>query len=363
MTAETGERVQLYVYDLSQGLAKQLSPILLNKQIDGIWHTSVVVGGCEYYYGGGINQATPGQTPFGPPLYMEELGETHIPKEIRDEYLEEMTSKYTAASYNLFTNNCNNFSDEFATFLTGRGIPAHITGLPQEVLATPLGQMIAPMLSGLEQRLANVHQEQAFQPAVTLQDAVGAASSISAVASAAASTGASANPAGVSKPTVTGEAEASTSSAAPSAGKSGQPAEGSDPQSSATKQTQSAASPRLVQAATAGGPADRTATRQDGAGSATHETAADIAAGVENVAEAIAASSKADSESGAATAQQQQSSAAAQVAADPVKAAFEAAVRAEFSRIMQAGAAASANEAALQAVRIVAEKAGQAVQG
>ena len=29
---------------------------------------------------------------------------------------------------------CNNFSDEFATFLTGSGIPPHITNLPAEVL-------------------------------------------------------------------------------------------------------------------------------------------------------------------------------------------------------------------------------------
>lgn len=38
---------------------------------------------------------------------------------------------------------------------------AHITGLPQEVLATPLGQMLAPMLSPLEQQLGNIHQQPA----------------------------------------------------------------------------------------------------------------------------------------------------------------------------------------------------------
>ena len=29
---DDGEKVQLYVYDLSNGLARQLSPMLLNKQ-------------------------------------------------------------------------------------------------------------------------------------------------------------------------------------------------------------------------------------------------------------------------------------------------------------------------------------------
>ena len=33
MTEENGEKVQLYVYDLSQGLAKQLSRSLLGKQV------------------------------------------------------------------------------------------------------------------------------------------------------------------------------------------------------------------------------------------------------------------------------------------------------------------------------------------
>lgn len=30
---DDGEKVQLYVYDLSNGLARQLSPMLLNKQV------------------------------------------------------------------------------------------------------------------------------------------------------------------------------------------------------------------------------------------------------------------------------------------------------------------------------------------
>lgn len=53
----------------------------------------------------------------------------------------------------LLPSQCNNFSDEFATFLTGAGIPPHITSLPAEVLSTPFGQAIAPMLGGIEARL------------------------------------------------------------------------------------------------------------------------------------------------------------------------------------------------------------------
>lgn len=60
--------VQVYVYDLSQGMARQLSPALLGKQIDGIWHTGVVVYGTEFYFGGGICLCPTGHSPYGAPV-------------------------------------------------------------------------------------------------------------------------------------------------------------------------------------------------------------------------------------------------------------------------------------------------------
>lgn len=47
-------KVVLRVYDLSQGMAKVLSPSIIGKQIDGVWHTGIVVYGKEYFYSGGI---------------------------------------------------------------------------------------------------------------------------------------------------------------------------------------------------------------------------------------------------------------------------------------------------------------------
>ena len=49
-------------------------------------------------------------------------------------------------SYDLFSHNCNNFSHDFAMFLVGKGIPSHITSLPQTVLNTPFGQILKPQL-------------------------------------------------------------------------------------------------------------------------------------------------------------------------------------------------------------------------
>ena len=58
-------KVQLYVYELSGGMAAAMSMSMIGKQIDGIWHTGIVVYGKEYFYGGGISWAMPGTTPFG----------------------------------------------------------------------------------------------------------------------------------------------------------------------------------------------------------------------------------------------------------------------------------------------------------
>ncbi|KAL4427632.1 hypothetical protein ABPG75_001721 [Micractinium tetrahymenae] len=159
-----GDLVQLWIYDLSGGLARMYSQMLLGRQIEAIYHTSIVVGGLEHYFGGGISVVPAGSTPFGRPMQKVDLGRTELPEDIRAELLAELSERYTPQAYSLFSNNCNNFSSEFAQLLVGRDIPSHITALPSTVLNTPFGQMIAPMLSGLEQQMRSM-RGQAFTPA------------------------------------------------------------------------------------------------------------------------------------------------------------------------------------------------------
>lgn len=52
-------KVDIYIYDLSNGMAKSMSPFLLGKTIDAIYHTGLVVYGTEYYFGGGICRGFP----------------------------------------------------------------------------------------------------------------------------------------------------------------------------------------------------------------------------------------------------------------------------------------------------------------
>ena len=42
-----------------------MSQAIVGKQIDGIWHTGIVVYNKEFYFGGGIMYDRPAMTPFG----------------------------------------------------------------------------------------------------------------------------------------------------------------------------------------------------------------------------------------------------------------------------------------------------------
>ena len=62
------DKVTLLVYDITMGIAKGMSMMLVGQQIDAVYHTSVIVYGREYFYGGGICNTLPKQTPYGKPI-------------------------------------------------------------------------------------------------------------------------------------------------------------------------------------------------------------------------------------------------------------------------------------------------------
>ncbi|XP_022758637.1 desumoylating isopeptidase 1-like isoform X2 [Durio zibethinus] len=169
--AEEAHKVTLNVYDLSQGLARQLSMTFLGKVIEGIWHTGVVVYGNEYYFGGGILHAPVGTTPYGTPIRVIDLGVTHVPKDVFEMYLQEISPRYTAETYSLLTHNCNNFSNEVTQFLVGSNIPDYILQLPNEVMSSPMGALLMPMIQNLETTLkaGAVPQVPQFRSSVSAQ--------------------------------------------------------------------------------------------------------------------------------------------------------------------------------------------------
>lgn len=142
-------KVTLLVYDLSNGMAKQLSPMLLGKRIDGVWHTSILVYDTEYFYGGGICSSKPRKTRFGYPVKELVLGSTEIPKDILFEYLNELKGKFKPENYNLIKHNCNHFSNTLAEFLTGKSIPSDILNQHEALINSKMGSQIMPLLESM----------------------------------------------------------------------------------------------------------------------------------------------------------------------------------------------------------------------
>ncbi|GAB1206419.1 hypothetical protein APSETT445_005106 [Aspergillus pseudonomiae] len=145
------------------GLARQWSLPLTGTHIDAIYHTAIVLNGVEYYFGHGIQTASPGSTHHGQPMEKVHLGQTELPPDVISEYIDSLGDIYTpeaspsahlkcqpqlttTQSYDLFLHNCNNFTQDLAMFLLGQSIPDHIRNLPQTFLSTPLGQMLKPQI-------------------------------------------------------------------------------------------------------------------------------------------------------------------------------------------------------------------------
>lgn len=134
--------VTLRVYDLSRGLAAQLSPSLLGSQIDGVWHSGVLVHGDEFFFGGGLQVMAPAlvEARYGMrPAREIPLGDTQVSRAELERFLRAASPRFTAQTYDLLRHNCNHFADELARFLLGHGIPQFILDLPDRVLRSPFG--------------------------------------------------------------------------------------------------------------------------------------------------------------------------------------------------------------------------------
>lgn len=142
-------KVQLFVYDLSNGLASQFGSALTGRHIEGIWHTAIVVHGQEIYFGQGIAFSAPGRTHHGQPKKIIDLGTTTITKADVLAHVQSMRSQWTANSYHLLENNCNHFSNTLVKYLNGGTIPREILYQSQELMATEFGRGMRPMIDNM----------------------------------------------------------------------------------------------------------------------------------------------------------------------------------------------------------------------
>ncbi len=151
LLSNPGYKVIVYQYDLTQGMAKAMSRGLIGKQVDGVWHTGVCVFGKEYYYGGGICVGKPKKTPYGYPVKELDFGYTTKTEADLKAYIKSINNQFTMNTYNILNHNCNHFTDAALYFLVGKHLPDSILKQHEELLNTPMGQMVRPLLEGMSQ--------------------------------------------------------------------------------------------------------------------------------------------------------------------------------------------------------------------
>lgn len=141
--------VQLYQYDLSNGGAKWLSPLVVGQQLEGIWHTSIVVHDREYWYGGPVLESSPGGTPFGAPSKIFDLPEQTMrtKTDFVNHIARVLAHDFTVNSYDALTHNCNHFSDACCLFLLNSHIPQDVLTQPELVMGTWSMQLLRPVLN------------------------------------------------------------------------------------------------------------------------------------------------------------------------------------------------------------------------
>ena len=138
--------VELAIYDLTMGMAKQmaapLAGLLDGKTVEMVPHTGVRVFGREIVYAGGVLSQPIATVEAGmgrKPNTVERLGTTTKTEAEVQAFLRSISHEWTASNYDLWEHNCNNFSERVAQFLTGSSIPRWILDFPREMRSTPLG--------------------------------------------------------------------------------------------------------------------------------------------------------------------------------------------------------------------------------
>jgi len=148
--------VEVYLYDLGQGLAKLGGNPAFGQSLEGVWHSGLVAYGREYFFTQeGIACVVPGSTGLGEPDRIENLGDTQLPYSVFLDYLLTIgENKFKAGSWDLVNLNSNSFSDELSQFICGQGLPKYILELPPDMRTTPeictqMGRISAPQFSGI----------------------------------------------------------------------------------------------------------------------------------------------------------------------------------------------------------------------
>lgn len=158
-------KVCLWMYDISNSIAKNWSWLLLGQHFDGIWHTAIVIEWpertSEFWFGGRLMESRPGTTTFGQPVEKREIGYTYKKRgEVLSHICRNLMDEFRPNSYDALTHNCNHFSKELSSFLCSASIPDEVLQQPDMVMSTFAARALRPALNRWLGRL-NVESDQA----------------------------------------------------------------------------------------------------------------------------------------------------------------------------------------------------------
>lgn len=161
-SSSRSQEVVVAVYDLSNGLASQLSQSILGTHIPAIFHTGVRVHGSEYFYGGGIQRAPAGMTPYGVPMRLDTVGNTSKSPAELAAFLHSIRHDFSMMRYHLLDHNCNHFSQACVQFLVpGASVANDVMSLVDTVRASPMAALVIPFIESMHKQ-AGIGTDGAF---------------------------------------------------------------------------------------------------------------------------------------------------------------------------------------------------------
>mmetsp|Transcript_16324 Transcript_16324/g.35767 ORF Transcript_16324/g.35767 Transcript_16324/m.35767 type:complete len:436 (+) Transcript_16324:55-1362(+) len=140
-------KVQLNLYDLSRGIADLMSRWRIFENLDGVWHSGIVVFGSEYFYCGELVYDVPSGTAFGTPTKSICLGQTlRRVEELHEFCVDVLRPIFNSMSYDALEHNCNHYADRISVFLCGKHLPADILQQSERIFKAPMLKLMWPAL-------------------------------------------------------------------------------------------------------------------------------------------------------------------------------------------------------------------------
>lgn len=148
-----GNEVLLLQYDLTNGLATTVFKFMTGKDIEAVWHTSLVVYNTEYFFGGGICRGIPRCTPYGKPKKESVFGYTDKSKSDFEAFLKTIDTQFNASTYDVLKHNCNHFTNAICNFLCNKPLPDEILNQHEYLAQTEFGKWLVPTFERVTKNL------------------------------------------------------------------------------------------------------------------------------------------------------------------------------------------------------------------